>query len=45
MGEMQDALARGERIEIRGFGVFEKKLKKASVARDIKRGVTLKVPY
>ena len=44
LDEMKDALVRGERIEIRGFGVFQKKLRKKSVGRDIQRAQTIEIP-
>ncbi|MCB9397130.1 MAG: integration host factor subunit beta [Acidobacteria bacterium] len=42
--KMKEALARGERIEIRGFGVFQKKMRKQSVGRDILRSKTIAIP-
>lgn len=42
--EMTDSLVRGDRIEIRGFGVFQKKLRKKSVGRDIQRAKTIEIP-
>ena len=44
LAEMKDSLVKGNRIEIRGFGVFEKKLRKKSVGRDIQRAKTLEIP-
>lgn len=44
LSEMKDSLIRGERIEIRGFGVFQKKLRKKSVGRDIQRARTINIP-
>lgn len=44
LNEMKDALVRGNRIEIRGFGVFQKKLRKKSVGRDIQRKRTIDIP-
>ena len=44
LDEMKDSLVRGERIEIRGFGVFQKKLRKKSVGRDIQRAKTIEIP-
>ncbi len=41
---MKDALVNDERIEIRGFGVFQKKLRKKSVGRDIQRAKTIEIP-
>jgi len=42
--EMTKSLVDGDRIEIRGFGVFEKKLRKKSVGRDIQKGKTIEIP-
>lgn len=42
--QMKDSLVRGDRIEIRGFGVFQKKLRKKSVGRDIQRSQTIEIP-
>jgi nucleoid DNA-binding protein len=44
LNEMKDSLVRGDRIEIRGFGVFQKKLRKKSVGRDIQRKRTIEIP-
>jgi DNA-binding protein HU-beta len=44
LDNMKDSLARGERIEIRGFGVFQKKKRKKSVGRDIQREKTIEIP-
>ena len=44
LDEMKDALSRGARIELRGFGVFQKKLRKKSVGRDIQRAKTIEIP-
>ena len=44
LNEMKKSLVNGERIEIRGFGVFQKKLRKKSVGRDIQRGQTIDIP-
>ena len=44
LDEMKNALVRGDRIEIRGFGVFQKKLRKKSVGRDIQRAQTIEIP-
>ncbi len=41
---MIQSLVNGDRIEIRGFGVFEKVLRKKSVGRDIQKGTTIEVP-
>ena len=44
LDKMKDSLVRGDRIEIRGFGVFQKKLRKKSVGRDIQRQKTIEIP-
>lgn len=44
LDEMKQALVDGNRIEIRGFGVFQKKLRKKSVGRDIQRKKTIEIP-
>lgn len=39
------ALARGDKVELRHFGVFAVKVRKASVGRDLsKPGVTVHIP-
>lgn len=44
LDKMKEALVNDERIEIRGFGVFQKKLRKKSVGRDIQRAKTIEIP-
>lgn len=44
LDSMKDALVQGQRIEIRGFGIFQKKLRKKSVGRDIQRAKTIVIP-
>lgn len=44
LDQMRDALVKGDRIELRGFGVFEKKLRRRSVGRDIQRSQTISIP-
>lgn len=41
---MRDALARGEKIEIRGFGNFRLKQRNSKVGRNPKTGETVSVP-
>lgn len=41
---MKDALARGEKIEIRGFGNFRLKNRKSKTGRNPKTGETVQVP-
>jgi len=42
--KIKDALLNGERIEIRGFGVFELRLRKSGFARNVKTGQSVKIP-
>lgn len=44
LDQIKDALIKGDRVEIRGFGVFQKKLRKSSVGRDIQRSQTISIP-
>ncbi|MGD8329225.1 MAG: HU family DNA-binding protein [Acidobacteriota bacterium] len=41
---LKDALARGERIELRGFGVFEVKPRKRGVGRNPRTGEEVDIP-
>jgi DNA-binding protein HU-beta len=41
---MRDALSRGERIELRGFGVFMVKNRKRGIGRNPKTGVEVAIP-
>ena len=41
---MKEALLNGERIEIRGFGVFELRSRKRGFGRNIKTGQSVKIP-
>jgi len=41
---MKEALLKGERIEIRGFGVFEPRTRKCGFGRNIKTGQSVKIP-
>jgi integration host factor subunit beta len=41
---MKDALARGEKIEIRGFGNFRLKVREGKTARNPKTGEKVQVP-
>lgn len=43
-GGMKDALARGEKIEIRGFGNFRLKKRNAKMARNPRTGEKVHVP-
>jgi len=41
---MRDALTKGERIELRGFGVFIVKNRKRGIGRNPKTGVEVAIP-
>ena len=41
---MKEALLKGERIEIRGFAVFESRSRKVGFARNIKTGQSIEIP-
>ena len=41
---MRDALTRGERIELRGFGVFMVRNRKRGIGRNPKTGVEVAIP-
>ena len=41
---MKDALLNGDRIEIRGFGVFEPRPRKRGLGRNIKTGAAVEIP-
>ena len=41
---MKNALLEGQRIEIRGFGVFEPRPRKRGMGRNIKPGATVDIP-
>ena len=43
-GTITKALARNERVELRGFGVFDVKKRKARIARNPKNGAAVAVP-
>ena len=38
LGEIKNALKRGDRVELRGFGVFSTRLQKESIRRNPKSG-------
>jgi integration host factor subunit beta len=42
--EITDSLARGERIELRGFGAFSVKVREARTGRNPKSGALVQVP-
>lgn len=42
--EMSEALVRGDRVELRGFGAFSVKERKARIGRNPRTGETVNVP-
>ena len=42
--EIKQSLKRGERVELRGFGVFSTKLQKARISRNPKTGEKVNTP-
>ena len=44
VGKMKEALLNGERIELRGFGVFEPRPRKSGFGRNIKTGQSVEIP-
>ena len=44
LGEIKRALKRGDRVELRGFGVFSTNTQKASIRRNPKTGEKVNVP-
>nr|CRH05863.1 Integration host factor beta-subunit (IHF-beta) [Candidatus Magnetococcus massalia] len=44
LGEIVKAMERGERVELRGFGVFEVRERQARQARNPKTGTAVSVP-
>ena len=44
LNEIKKALKRGDRVELRGFGVFSTKTQKASIRRNPKTGEKVNVP-
>ena len=44
LDEVTFALARGDRVELRGFGVFQVKQRKKGIGRNPKTGVEVKIP-
>jgi len=41
---ISEAISRGERVELRGFGVFDVKIREARIARNPKNGEAVAVP-
>ena len=44
LGEIEAALARGDRVELRGFGAFTAKERKARIGRNPRSGEAVAVP-
>ena len=44
LSEIKRALKRGDRVELRGFGVFSTKLQKARISRNPKTGEKVNTP-
>ena len=44
LGQLTEALAQGERIEIRGFGSFDCRLRPPRIGRNPKTGATVHLP-
>ncbi len=44
LDSISSALGRGEKIELRGFGIFKVKQRKARVARNPKTGTSIDIP-
>ena len=44
LGEIKNALRRGDRCELRGFGVFETHIQKARISRNPKTGEKVNTP-
>ena len=44
LGEIKSTLKRGERVELRGFGVFSTKTQKARISRNPKTGEKVNTP-
>ena len=44
LNEIQNTLKRGERVELRGFGVFSAKVQKARISRNPKTGEKVNTP-
>ena len=42
--EIKDTLKRGERVELRGFGIFSSKTQKARISRNPKTGKKINTP-
>ena len=44
LGEIKQALKRGDRVELRGFGVFSTNIQKARISRNPKTGEKVNTP-
>ena len=44
LNEIKNTLKRGERVELRGFGVFSAKIQKARISRNPKTGEKVNTP-
>ena len=44
LGQIVNAMARGNRVELRGFGVFSVKIRQARTGRNPRTGTTVPVP-
>ena len=44
LGEIKRSLRRGDRVELRGFGVFATKIQKARISRNPKTGEKVNTP-
>ena len=44
LGEIKRALRRGDRVELRGFGVFSTKIQNARISRNPKTGEKINTP-
>ena len=44
LNEIKNALRRGDRVELRGFGVFSTKVQKARISRNPKTGEKVNTP-
>ena len=44
LNEMKNALKRGERVELRGFGIFSTNIQKARISRNPKTGEKINTP-
>ena len=44
LSEIKNSLKRGERVELRGFGIFSSKIQKARISRNPKTGEKVNTP-